>query len=405
MVNREKLADWIDKVVLFSILVVAFQLPISKCIIEFFSALSIFLYFIRMIYLRQDIRKNWIYFFLVLYAGMCFLSVFFSTNLMISCRNFVGKTMQDVLFVFVIAGTLNNERRLKIFALVFLSASFVLGVDGIYQYITHKEFIRSRPYYLPRIYATFPSPNDFGCYLVSIIPFALVAVFIKTLKMVFRVAALGLFLLLFVCVVLTVSRGAWISLIVEAIFFSIWLWPAGTLLLTISALLIFSRNLFNSLLKYRLSNFFVFSDNGAIDRIAIWIAGGKMFLSSPWVGVGLGTFMFNFDKFLSKKVIFTVPYAHNCYLQMACETGILGLVSFLSILACLFYYGIKYLIRKKRTFSWFMLLATLVSILGYCIQMGVDTAFYSLDLGLLFWLLLGLGIAAIKSLETESVDK
>ena len=48
------------------------------------------------------------------------------------------------------------------------------------------------------------------------------------------------------------------------------------------------------------------------------------------------------------------------------------------------------------SFSWYVLLAILASVLGDSVQMGLDTNFYSLDLGMLFWLLLGAGVAAMK---------
>ena len=136
----------------------------------------------------------------------------------------------------------------------------------------------------------------------------------------------------------------------------------------------------------------------------MWQTASKMFLSKPWIGVGLGTFMFNFKDFVVEGFNNGIPYityAHNCYLQIASETGIVGLISFMYILVLFFYNGIKLLNSRERSYSWHILLASLAAILGYSIHMGVDTIFYSLDLGLLFWLVLGIGMAALKSLKTE----
>jgi O-antigen ligase len=85
---------------------------------------------------------------------------------------------------------------------------------------------------------------------------------------------------------------------------------------------------------------------------------------------------------------------------MASEIGIIGLSSFLFILIVFFYHGIKALNNsEQKTFFWYVLLAVLASILGYCVQMGVDTNFYSLDLGILFWLMLGMGDAAVRNIK------
>jgi hypothetical protein len=87
---------------------------------------------------------------------------------------------------------------------------------------------------------------------------------------------------------------------------------------------------------------------------------------------------------------------------MACEIGAIGLLSFLFVMASFFYYGIKYLNAKQKTFYWYILLASLASMLGYALQMMVDTNFYSLDLGLLFWIILGLGISAGRLIDLDA---
>ena len=137
----------------------------------------------------------------------------------------------------------------------------------------------------------------------------------------------------------------------------------------------------------------------------MWQVGWKMFLYQPWLGVGLGTFMFNFMRFAENGYPYGVPYAHNCYLQMLAELGIAGLLSFLAILVLFFYNGVRIIInqRQQKTFFWYILVASLASLLGYCMQMGVETILYSLDLGMLLWILLGLGAVAMNNLKLEKV--
>lgn len=400
-----RLAGYLDRVALFSLIVIAFQLPISNAVIESFSILALFSFCIVKLILKQGIEKSVIYNMIFLYFMVCFFSIFSSTNFIISSRNFIGKVFQYTLFVFVISETLNNQRRLKYFVMVMLASSFVLGVDGIYQYFTHKDFIRNRAFDLLRIHATFPTANDFGCYLVAMIPFSVACFSFTEFKKRVRLLHLLLFALLFACLVLTLSKGAWFSFIGSMLFIAFWIRAVGGLFLILIVGLIFSKQHFYPLLSNRLNNLFVFSDNGVIDRKMIWHAGWKMFMSKPLLGVGLGAFMFNFVAFAGKEYPYAVPYAHNCYLQIASETGILGLAAFLLILFSFFYFGIKILNSRGRTFSWFMLLASLAAVLGYSIQMAVDTNFYNLDLSTLFWLLLGVGLAAMKNLKSEPKKK
>ena len=184
------------------------------------------------------------------------------------------------------------------------------------------------------------------------------------------------------------------------ISFGIGFW--GIFCLAVLIFIITTHQFYYPLLKERLSNFFIFHDPSSSDRMNIWSIAWRMFMHNPWIGLGLGTFMFNFRKFMIKDYTYGVPYAHNCYLQILCEIGIIGLVSFLSILVLFFLNGVRIIMSHEKTFLWYILLASLASILGYCVQMSVETILYSLDLGMLFWLILGLGVATMKNIKLES---
>ena len=112
--------------------------------------------------------------------------------------------------------------------------------------------------------------------------------------------------------------------------------------------------------------------------------------------------MHNFNKFVAPGYRYGIPYAHNCYLQMSCEIGIIGLASFLLILTLFFYEGIKTINTQQKTFSWYVLLASLTAVLGFCVQMAVDTIFYSLDFGILFWILFGLAVSAVNIIKLKN---
>lgn len=401
ILERTKVINFCDKAALFSLYGVAYFLPISKAIIETFIYLSIAAFLVKKILQRQFLPKTKINPAVFSYLIICFFSIFISSNTRISSRAFLGKVLQDLAFFFVVVDVLNSRRRLKNVLYVLFVSSFLLGIDGIYQHFTHKEFIRNRPYDLPRIHATFPTANDFGCYLITVIPFSMVCFFDKfNFRKLFRFLFLGLFILLFACLMLTVSRGAWFGFIASLLFISIWIKALGVFFLALVIFIIATRQFYTPFLKSRLANFFVFSDGGSIDRNMIWQIAGRMFMRRPLVGLGLGTFMFNFSKFASGTYPYSVPYAHNCYLQIAVEIGIFGLLSFLSILILFFSCGIDLIVTRQKTFFWYVLLASLAAILAYSVQMAVDTNLYSLDLGALFWFTLGLGVAAMKGIES-----
>jgi putative inorganic carbon (HCO3(-)) transporter len=408
--DKAKIISRCDKIILFCLYGIAYFLPISKGIIETLSIFAIIFFIIKKAIQRRGIPSTYINFGIFAYASICFFSILFSSNLRISSITFFCKTLQNFLFFFTVVDVLNSERRIKPFLYILFASSLLLGIDGIYQHFTHKDFIRHRPIvFVNRIYTTFPTPNDFGCYLVTVIPFLIVTFFAKLRTKIFKFAIVGLFLLLFTCLILSVSRGAWLGFVASILFLGFWLRSVALFFLLLGTFLFAFKQIFPPLIRTRMSNLFnlfdmdILTDGGSIERKIFWHTGWRMFLSSPLIGVGIGTFMFNYKKFLAEDYLYGPFYAHNCYLQIAAETGIVGLFAFLLILILFFFFGIKTLNNRNnpKTFSWYILLGSLAAILAYCVHMAVDTSLYSLDLGMLFWLVLGLGAAVIRGINTN----
>ena len=403
VLSKIKITKLCDSVILFSIYAIAFFLPISKAIIESFSIMAITFFLLKKIINSDGLPKTPLNFWIFIYLTVCAFSIFTSSNPAISSRTFFTKALQDMAFFFTVFESLNEKKKIKNTLNVLFFSSLVLGIDGIYQYFTTQDFLRHRPViFTERIYASFATPNAFGCYLATVIPFLISSFFLKLRPKTSRFIYFSLFVLLFACLLLTVSRGAWLAFLTSVLFMSIWIHGLAVFLLLLGMFIIATYVFYPPFLKERLIKFFVFSDTSSIDRKFIWQAGWKMFVANPWLGVGLGTFMFNFKKFISEDYQYTAAYAHNCYLQMASEMGLIGLLAFLFIPGLFFYHGIKILNSSARNFYWYTLLASLAAIIGYCVQMGVDTTLYSLDLGMLFWLVLGIGVAALKNLEADS---
>jgi O-antigen ligase len=69
-----------------------------------------------------------------------------------------------------------------------------------------------------------------------------------------------------------------------------------------------------------------------VERMAMWQAGGNMFLSDPWLGVGIGNFNTRYNDFNAPFWPVSRGHAHNYYIQAAAETGIFGLAAYLLLL-------------------------------------------------------------------------
>ncbi len=69
-----------------------------------------------------------------------------------------------------------------------------------------------------------------------------------------------------------------------------------------------------------------------VERMAMWQAGGNMFLSSPWLGVGIGNFTAVYKNFNEPFWNYSRGHAHNYYINAAAETGVVGLVAYLALI-------------------------------------------------------------------------
>jgi O-antigen ligase len=68
-----------------------------------------------------------------------------------------------------------------------------------------------------------------------------------------------------------------------------------------------------------------------IERLAHWQAALSMFRYHPWTGVGFGCYESAYPSFALVNWPIALGHAHNIYLNMAAETGLLGLTAYLAL--------------------------------------------------------------------------
>src|SRR3989304_5447537 len=82
------------------------------------------------------------------------------------------------------------------------------------------------------------------------------------------------------------------------------------------------------------------------DRIAIWRAALQIFRDHPVVGTGLGTFTMVYPRYRlpeDREPVPSRPFAHNIFLNIAAEGGVLGVLSFASVIALALWWGARWI--------------------------------------------------------------
>lgn len=257
-----------------------------------------------------------------------------------------------------------------------------------------------------RVSGPFLYPGDFGAYLTTTVPLVLSVLFIKFKKRYLRII-LGVILIMSTAsLVFTGSKSVWLAFVI-----SMFIWAiigrskkrvALMLLVILVVVCVFPKH--QLYLKSRIVNFFDLSEGGGRDRGMLWQGGWQMFTDSPLLGQGLGTYMHNFQRFRPKGYPsdWLISYPHNCYLQMAAEIGVFGLLVFIWMMGVVLIYAARLLLKQKaETFLSMILLGLSVGLVAYLIHSFFDTNLYSLNLAVLFWVILGLIVSTAKIIEKQ----
>ena len=397
--------------------------PIPKAtVFKILALVALNLWAFRIITEKKFIfRKSGLDLPIILYLISCFLS--FKNALNISA--FENSIINTIFFLSFYYLVLNNIKKEWVEIVLSFSAIAAIGISsiGIYQHITAISFNLNTT-----VTSTLGHSNFLAQYLIAVLPLCL-SLFIKSSKTEEAVFWGGGFLIVFSCLILTFVRGGWLGFLVSSVVFFL-LYNLNIkekkkkafsvkekriaivfiIVLVIGGILLSSKS-------YIFKTIFISSEKSietinpdagkntefeykiltALLRLEMWKSAVEMIKKYPVFGVGLGNYSVQSPKFRTTnelKVNKYLPFwAHNDYLQIASETGILGISAFLFLLATFFYKAIKSLrlMEKNLMIVAIGLISSLPATLTH--------SFFSFNLyqivpTMLLWLCMGLVMAS-----------
>ncbi len=404
MVNKERFSGAAGSAIKWCLFAVLFAAPFSKSISELSIALAIILWLIKKTADRDfRLAKTELNISLLVFVLAVVPSLFISAFPLLSIKAFFTKVLKFVLLYFVIVENIDTRSKLKDLCIVgFLSAVIIL-IDGLIQHgFVVTDPLHNYPLFKLRSEwdengffrgfptASFPFPNDLSAWILLVLfPIACLAMFDLKRRKVRHLAglvSLGLFYLFF----LAKARAAWIGLAISTVYIALSkkkVWLIGLLILLVAVPFI---------LKMEMAGY-IFGASSMGDRASMWNTGAQIFKAHPIIGNGLNTFFVKFreyrnDKFKGLKG----SYAHNCYLQMAADTGLIGLVSFLWLILSYFISIIKGIRGMDDGFHKSLVWGISIGVFAFLVQSFFDTNLYSLNLATLFWFAIGLSQSILK---------
>lgn len=334
---------------------------------------------------------------LILFASVLVLSALTS----FAVKSSVMAVLVYIAFIlgyFLLTNTIKTKRQLYgILSMVLLAGLFVAGY-GIYQHIfgfaEGSTWIDQDMFsdIQTRVVSTFENPNVLGEYLLLLIPIGLAFVWAapKTGNRLLHLAITGA---LAVCMIYTYSRGCWIGLLVAFFLFFVFydrrfIW-VGVVLLLLSPMFL------PATVVERFASVGDTTDTSTSYRVYIWM-GTLAMLKDYWLcGIGVGTDAFNMIYPYYSYSSIVAPHAHNLYLQIIAENGILGILAFLGIVVVFYKTVISSILQTKDRLLNGFVIGLSAGLFGYLVQGMFDNVWYNYRVFLLFYVILGLAMCCV----------
>ncbi|HEV8169550.1 MAG TPA: O-antigen ligase family protein [Pyrinomonadaceae bacterium] len=313
----------------------------------------------------------------------------------------------------------DTPHRLRVLVRTIMVFGFLLAIFGLTQSFTSP----TKVYWIRELnqstaFGPFINRHHFAGYMELTIALPLGLLFAGAVDKEKRIIYLFIAGLMGVALVMTASRGGIISLVAEILFLTIvtaiWRKPserrhrkAGRIKrlagrLGLAGALLFGLFLGVVLLggEFSINRFIdsVNTDDPTTGRAHFWAVTLDIIKAHPLIGTGLGAFGVIYTRYDTRNGLFRLEQAHNDYLQVLSDAGIVGGVLALSFVALLFYKALSRA-RSRDDFRRGVALAALSGCFAVLVHSFFDFTLHTTSNALLF-----LVLAAIATIDSRVED-
>lgn len=395
-----------DTVIYWLIILLPFSMAIAPAPMNVFMGLLLASFLAKKL-----LRKERIFAQSALNMPLLFLflitcvSAFNSICLRDTLKGGILRLLQYILVFTIVREEVRDKAHLKKILISMSLGAILASGNAIFQVTTGRDFIRG---YMPilnldlvRATASFKDANLLGIYLSALAPilFGLTLFYFHGRK---KIAMCALSLLVLAAIALTYSRPTLLAVYLILFFFG--LVRKSKALIAVLALFTLASPF---LLPQSVKNWakdveynplrFMCND----DRIAIYRNSLLMIKAHPIIGVGANAFMKSYKYYKESpeyRSIVTLDEikAHNNFLQMAGEIGLIGLGVFLWFLYRLFKEAQAIYKSLSGQFLKQAALSLIACLIAFLVNGMTESSLYYSVVAMLFWYLAGLALSLKK---------
>lgn len=349
---------------------------------------------------RRFFKRKHILLFLILILWLA-ATTFFSFSKIDSIKEVLR--LIDIFIAFFVGYVFfDNLNKFKILILGILISSIMPELIGYYQLASGHFYvpqINDTDFGANRIQGTFGHPNPFSFYLYFAIVLSIISYKSKSLFNSLRIKKYTMFvgIVSLILIIFTFTRNTWAALMLFLAAYIFLYNKRALLMLFITSL---ASYILIPSIQERILDIFSNPFNSLIWRLNLWYDMFVIALTKPLFGWGVGTFPDVTEYF--RGINLGSLEAHNDYLKMFLESGIVGLALFLILIGFMFYLLIKYYIGvKNQDFKNILLLSGVFFISIFIVSFS-DNVLRVTAFQIVFWAYFG---SLLRVSEEPKIEK
>ena len=329
-----------------------------------------------------------------IFAATMFLSAVFSGDIVYGLKRWadmwIWRFMPFIVIVFLLKNYVDAK---KVILASFVGISFV-ATYAVYQGLNG----------ISRANGFYGHPMTLGGWLCIFMPLLLIEFFEKRLLgkyywlsgIAFCVCSAGL--------VFNATRGAWLAVAIVCGLLLIYYMLKSKRNVVIGALFIILISVVlvnNPRFMHRLDTIDDFTKyQSNTERILIWQSAWNMFKDHPILGVGLGQYTVNYQQkyILPQAKEPNLGHAHNNFMQMLAENGIVGFAGFVTMFGYIIFKNLLAWFKVKNVYALMIVSATVCLLLQGFTEYNVGNS----AVIKMYWLVLGLLVVLSELYKKET---
>ncbi len=376
------------------ILLMAFAIPLSTAAASIAVALgAIFIIFYSLKTKNSPQFDSNILEVLAVYLVCQIFIAAASWNPIISFREVFGEFHRFFPLIFAMTFIKKREQLCGVLILS-LFAFLINDLAGIYQYFILDE---------PRAFGFSHTPTFYGSFMLIQLPILIFITQLDFLPPNWKFLAIFTVSLTLICLILSMTRGAWLAFIgVAMIFFAVQkkYRKFTAKIFAALAIIFLIVTLISPKIQDRIATLTDKNFQSNTERVLMWKSATEIFKDYPLCGVGQKMFFKAYnEQYISpeaKEKGHTQP--HNNLLNAASEGGIIGLASFIGLYSY-FFWKFFTQFKREKNFAFGAGLTAFLILAGLQLEGLTDTNIIQVPIMREFWLLAGILIAAEKILK------